>query len=172
MTTVLRAMCSVRCWMLVTGILALTVLSSCSYRMAGIRPLGEPVRVVVSVNEARLVRMQGYLQQEVAAVLESKLGWRVSPSGSAKLELFIEEEVIDASGRNDRGIASRWTIRCSGQALITSRRGNSQSPWSGTGYSSGLPDEAEALQLAARNAAELIGVWLESESDRWPADQP
>lgn len=153
-------------------LLGLVLLPSCSYRLAGVRPLGEPVRVVVSVNEARLVRVQGYLQQEVAAVLESRLGWRVSPTGSAKLELFVETEQIDASGRDDRGIASRWTIRCSGQALLTSRRGNGQSPWHGTGYSSGLPDEAEALQLAARNAAELLAVWLEKEADRWPADTP
>lgn len=167
-----RSVGGVRRWPFVVVLLAALLMPSCSYRLAGVRPLGEPVRVVVSVNEARLVRVQGYLQQEVAAVLESKLGWRVSPTGSAKLELFVEVEQIDASGRDDRGIASRWTIRCAGQALLTSRRGNSQSPWQGTGYSSGLPDEAEALQLAARNAADLIAVWLENEADRWPADEP
>jgi hypothetical protein len=159
-------------WWLLTLLVSVAFLPSCGYRVAGVRPLGEPVRVVVSFNEARLVRVQGYLQEEVAAALENKLGWRVSPTGSAKLELFVDEEVIRASGHDERGIANRWTIRCSGQALLTSRRGNIHTPWTGTGYSGGLPDEAAALQLAARNAAELIAVWLENEADHWPADQP
>lgn len=151
---------------------ALAGLSSCSYRLAGVKPLGEPVRVVVSVNEARLVRLQGYLQEEVAIALEAKLGWRVSPAGSAKIELRIEEEIIDASGKDSRGIASRWTITCGGQVLLTSKRGNLHGPWRGTGYSSGLADEATALQQAARNAAELIAAWLENEAERWPAEAP
>jgi hypothetical protein len=159
--------CGVRCWTVVIGLLAMLVLPSCGYRLAGVKPLGEPVRVVVSVNEARLVRLQGYLQEEVAAVVEGKLGWRVSPTGSARIELYIDEEQITASGRDSRGIANRWTVACRGQALMTSRRGNVHRPWSGTGYSGGLPDEAEALRQAARNAAELIAVWLENEAETW-----
>ncbi len=151
--------------LLLAGVL---VLPACSYRMAGVKPLGEPVRVVVSINEARLVRLQGYLQTAVAAAIENKLGWRVSPSGSAKIELLIEQETIVASGKDSRGIASRWTITCRGNALLTSRRGNATSPWTGTGYSSGLGDEAEALQAAAQNAADLLAVWLENHSESWP----
>jgi len=171
-----RAACGVRRWTsaltFVLALGALVGLSSCSYRLAGVKPLGEPVRVVVSVNQARLVRVQGYLQEEVAAALENKLGWRVSPTGSAKLELFIDEEKIDATGKDSRGIASRWTITCSGQALLTSRRGTLHGPWRGTGYSSGLPDEAEALQQAARTAAEMIAAWLEHHAESWPAEAP
>lgn len=144
-------------------------LSSCSYRMAGIKPLGEPIRVEISTNKSRLVRVQGYLQEAVAAAIENKLGWRVSPTGSAKIELFIDEEVIDARGSDTRGIASRWTITCRGKALFTSRHGNANTPWTGTGYSSGLNDEAEALQLAAQNAANLLATWLENQSEQWPA---
>jgi hypothetical protein len=163
--------CHARSVTLLALLLGLVLLPSC-YRVTGVRPLGEAIRVVVSVNEARLVRVQGYLQQEVAAMLEDKLGWRVSPTGSAKLELFVDQEEISASGRDTRGIASRWTIRCSGQALLTARRGNLQMEWNGTGYSSGLADEAEAIRLAARNAAGLIATWLENEAERWPADAP
>ncbi|HEX3134573.1 MAG TPA: hypothetical protein VHX44_13445 [Planctomycetota bacterium] len=171
-----RAALHVRRWtlaiMIACGLSALAGLSSCSYRLAGVKPLGEPVRVVVSFNEARLVRLQGYLQEEVAAVLESKLGWRVSPTGSAKIELFIEEEKIDAHGKDTRGIASRWTITCSGQVLLTSKRGNVHAPWRGAGYSSGLADEATALQQAARNAAELIAAWLENQAEGWTDEKP
>lgn len=147
----------------------LTALSSCSYRAAGVSALGEPVRVVVSVNQGRLVRVQGYLQEAVAAAIEQRLGWQVSPDGSAKIELLIEEEVISSSGRDERGIASRWTISCGGQSLFTSRRGHASGPWSGTGHSGGLQDEAAALQQAARNAADLIVVWLENQAEGWPA---
>jgi hypothetical protein len=156
----------------VLAVLALlTVLASgCSYRLGGVKPLGEPLRIVVSGNSTRLVRMQAYLQDEVATALESKLGWRISPNGSARLELSIAEERIDATGSDARAIASRWTITMGGQALLTSRRGNLTSPWSGTGYASGLVDEPEAIQAAARNAAALIATWLENEAEKWPAE--
>ena len=154
--------------MAILTVVSALVLSACSYRLAGVKPLGEPVRVVMSVNQGRLVRLQGYLQEEIAASLENKLGWRVSPTGSAKLELHIDEEKITPSGNDARGVVSRWTITCGGQALLTSKRGNMHGPWTGTGYSSGLPDEATALQLAARNAAEQISVWLENEAEHWP----
>lgn len=161
-----------RTWAAATALcllIGVLLLPACSYRLAGVKPLGEPIRVVISVNHGRLVRLQGYLQEAVAAALENKLGWRVSPSGSAKIELSIDQEQIKATGSDTRGIASRWTITCGGNALLTSKRGNATTPWTGTGYSSGLPDEPEALQLAARNAAELISVWLESQSEAWPA---
>jgi hypothetical protein len=119
-----------------------------------------------------LVRVQGYLQDEVAAAIERKLGWQVSPSGSAKVELHVDEEIISARGQDTRGIASRWTISCRGQSLFTSRQGSASSTWTGTGYSGGLEDEAAALQQAARNAAELVAVWLENQAEQWPAATP
>jgi hypothetical protein len=154
--------------LLLIALLLLLVPTGCSYRLAGVKPLGEPIRVVVTVNKGRLVRLQGYLQEEAAAMLENRLGWHVSPTGSAKLELTIDEERIDANGSDSRGIASRWVITTGGNALLSSRRGNALSPWRGTGYSSGLPDEPEALQQAARNAADSLGVWLEAQSEAWP----
>lgn len=151
---------------------ALFALSSCSYRAAGVAALGESVRVVVSVNQGRLVRVQGYLQEAVATAIEHRLGWQVSPTGSAKIELHIDEEIISSSGRDARGIASRWTISCRGQSLFTSRQGNANGTWSGTGHSSGLEDEATALQQAAREAGDLITAWLETEAERWPDAAP
>ena len=155
--------------LLLTGLGCLT---SCSYRLAGVTPLGEPVRVVVSINQGRLVRVQGYLQDAVASAIENRLGWEVSPTGTAKIALHIEEEIITSSGSDTRGIASRWTISCRGQSLLTSRRGNATGTWTGTGYSGGLEDEAAALQQAAHNAAELITVWLEDQADHLPAPTP
>jgi hypothetical protein len=135
-------------------------------------PLGEPLRVVVSVNQGRLVRVQGYLQDEVAAAIERRLGWQISPTGSAKVELHIDEEIISSSGSDARGVTSRWTISCRGQSLFTSRHGNASGQWTGTGHSAGLTDEATALQQAARNAAEVITVWLENQAQQWPAAVP
>ena len=147
-------------------------LTSCSYRLAGVAPLGEPLRVIISINQGRLVRVQGYLQDEVASAIQNRLGWEVSPTGTAKIELHIEEEIISSTGRDPRGIASRWTISCRGQSLLTSRRGNATGTWTGTGYSGGLEDEAAALQQAAQQAADLIAVWLEDQAKHWPAPTP
>lgn len=160
---------AITCVLLLGGLLSL---SACSYRVAGVVPLGEPLRVVVSVNQGRLVRVQGYLQDEVAAAIEHRLGWQISPSGSAKVELHIDEEVISSTGSDARGVATRWTISCRGQSLFTSQRGNASSQWTGTGHSGGLADEAAALQQAARNAAEVITVWLENQAQQWPAAVP
>jgi hypothetical protein len=160
---------TITCVLLLGGLLGL---SACSYRVAGVAPLGEPLRVVVSVNQGRLVRVQGYLHDEVAAAIERRLGWEISPTGSAKVELHIDEEIISSSGSDARGVAIRWTISCRGQTLFTARRGNASSTWTGTGHSGGLADEAAALQQAARNAAEVITVWLEHQAQQWPAATP
>jgi hypothetical protein len=145
-----------------TLILALILLPSCNYRIAGVAPLGESVRVIITSNSANVVRVQTYLQSEVAAALENKLGWHVSSTGSAKLELTIDQETIDAIGNDTRGIATRWNITVNGNALLTSKHGNALSRWTGTGYSAGLNDEASALQSAANNAGLTISTWLEN----------
>jgi hypothetical protein len=162
-----RTLAALSSLLLLAGLL---VLSSCGYRLAAVPPIGEPVRVVVSVNQGRLVRLQGYLQEAVAEALESRLGWRVSPSGSAKVELHIEEEHITSSGHDERGVPLRWSITAHGAALLTCQHGNAHTPWQATGYSGGLPDEAEALRQTAHQAADLIATWLENEAGRWPVD--
>ena len=150
------------------GVMALIVLSGCSYRLAGVKPLGEPVRVVIASNASNIVRSQGYLQQEIAAAIENKLGWQVSPTGSAKLSLTVEKERIEATGNDSRGIATRWNITISGQVMLTSQHGTAINKWEAVGYSSGLKNEADAISLAANNAGLQIATWLEN----WIESQP
>jgi hypothetical protein len=146
----------------------LIALSSCSYRLAGVKPLGEPVRIVITSNATNIVRSQSYLQKEVAAAIENKLGWNVSPAGSAKLSLTINEEVIQAIGSDSRGIATRWNITISGNVMLTSKHGSVINQWSGICYSAGLNDEAAAIELAANSAGLQIATWLEG----WIESQP
>ena len=167
-------------------ILTALTLAGC-YRVARPADLEEPVRVVITSNDARLVRAQAYLQQAVAEALVDKLGWRVSPTGSARLALTLQMERIDAVGTTpDRDIPSRWSITLRGQVLLTARRGNLYSGYQGTGYANGLTgvpgiagkpgtvsqesyDEAAALHDAAQNAALTIAAWLEGATGAWPA---
>ncbi len=154
--------------LLLIGIVAILLLSQCSYRMAGVRPLGEPIRITITKNATSAVRAQAYLQKEIGDAIENKLGWEVSPSGSARLQITIDKEDIFASGNDTRGIATRWNINLHGQVLITSRYGNAVSNWSATAYSSGLNNEAAALESAAIIAGEQISTWLEV----WIEQQP
>jgi hypothetical protein len=151
-------------------------LAGCGYRLAGPTPLGEPVRVVIKTDQARLVRTQAYLQTAVAKALENRLGWRVRPDGSARLELTIEPEDIQATGTDLRDIPSRWSVTVKGQALLASRHGSSIGTWAGAGYYSALnsnpSDEDQALRAAADSAAAGIATWLESESGRWGEVKP
>ena len=150
------------------AVVILIALSSCSYRLAGVKPLGESVRVVITSNAANVVRSQSYLQHEIAAAIENKLGWSVSPAGSAKLTLTIDEERIQAIGNDSRGIATRWNITLSGNAMLTSKHGSVINQWSGVCYSAGLNDEAAAIEFAANNASLQIATWLEG----WIESQP
>jgi hypothetical protein len=168
------------------GLLAALTLAGC-YRVARPADLEEEVRVVITSNDARLVRAQAYLQQAVAEALVEKLGWRVSPTGSARLALTLQVERISAVGTTpDRDIPSRWSITLRGQALLTARRGNLYSSYTGAGYANGLTgvpgvagkpgtvsqesyDEAAALHDAAQNAALTIAAWLEGATGAWPA---
>ena len=140
--------------------LVLMLLAGC-YRVGRPAELGEPVRVVVVTNDARLVRAQAYLQAEVAEALEHRLGWRVSPTGSARLELGLAQEGLDSTAEDRRGIPARWSIALSGGALLISARGQTAGTYRGVGHASGVADEPEALRQAARNAAAEIAVWLE-----------
>lgn len=152
--------------------LLLTVLCGCGYRLAGAPALGEPIRVVVVSNDARLVRAQAALQRAVADALQSRLGWQVDPAGSAKLELTIAQERIDSAGTDRRDVPARWSIRLQGKALLAARGGTAYGDYRGTGYASGLGDEPEAINAAADDAAALIGAWLEHEVARWKQPAP
>ena len=163
----------IRAAALLTAVLLLAAtLAGCGYRLAGVPALGEPIRVVVVSNNARLVRAQAALQRAVADALQSRLGWQVSPTGSAKLELTIDQERIDSTGTDLRDVPARWSIRLHGQVLIAARDGNALSDYHGTGYASGLSDEPEALTAAANEAAAQISVWLENAVPKWKKPAP
>lgn len=140
---------------------AALLLAGC-YRVAAPPALGETVRVQVTVNDARLVRAQASLQTAVARALEQRLGWRVSPAGSARLELTLAEEAIGSTATDRRDVPARWTIRLQGAAQLRSARGTLNTLYDGTGHASGRMDEAEALDEAAANAALQITTWLET----------
>jgi len=139
---------------------ALALLVGC-YRIGRPADLGETVRVVVVTNDARLVRAQAYLQAEVAEALEHRLGWRVDPTGSARLELGLAQEAIAATAEDRRGIPARWSITLSGGVVLIAAGGQVASTYRGVGHASGVADEPEALRQAARIAAGDIAVWLE-----------
>ena len=147
---------------------ALVAGTACSYRAARIPPLGESVRVVITVNDARLVRAQAELQRAVARAVVSHLGWRVEPTGSAKLELTLGEEHIAPSATAAHDIPTRWQITLHGQMLLTSQRGAVHDSYTGNGYVTSLGDEPEAIRTAAEDAAALIATWLEHQAQRWP----
>ncbi|MBA2481523.1 MAG: hypothetical protein H0V44_12735 [Planctomycetes bacterium] len=138
------------------------VLTSGCYSLRKPPTVDEPVRVQVMSNESRLIHAQGYLQQAVADALVQKLGWNVSPAGTARLELSIAREDIGPVAKDARDITARWSIRLSGRALLASRKGNLTTTYSGVGYATGLADETEALRAAADQAAFHITAWLET----------
>ncbi len=141
--------------------------TGCSYRLAKPPQLGESVRVVVTANNARLVRSQAYLQAAVARALQNRLGWRVDPLGSARLELVILEEDIGTTGTDSRDLPARWKIVVHGHAALHSRRAPLVGPFTGNGFASGLSEEPEAIQRAANNAAAQIAGWLEAAGKDW-----
>ncbi len=147
---------------------AVTLLvAGCAYRMAAPPALGERVRIAVRSNDARLVRVQAYLQSAVARAVQDRLGWTVSPDGSARLDLAIAEEEIDSTVSDARNIPVRWRITVQGTAALTSARGHAVGTFVGAGYASGLAGEADALSDAADKAAAEIAVWLERTTGEW-----
>ncbi|HYE08320.1 MAG TPA: hypothetical protein VEL07_22590 [Planctomycetota bacterium] len=152
--------------------LAAVAASGCRYGVAAPPRLGEDVRVVVIANDARLVRAQAALQAAVARALEERLGWRVSPTGTARLELAMAEERIDATGTDRGDVPARWSISLHGHALLRSRHGTELGDFVGTGYASGLADETEAIDNAAREAAIQLTSWLETAGRRWGTGDP
>jgi len=147
--------------------LAVLLLGGCAYRLARPPVLGEDVRVVVVANDARLVRSQAALQGAVAKLLTDQLGWRVSPVGSARLELTLAEESITHTAIDGRNIPIRWSIRMQGTATLHSRRGPITTSWAATGFVNALSDEPDAINQAAGIAARDIATWLEFAGQAW-----
>ncbi len=144
--------------------LLLAVLLCSCYQARNPPSLDEAVRVSVVSDRARLVQAQASLQTALAASLTDRLGWQVSPLGSARLAIDIERELIDVTVRDARGVPTRWSIRLQGTALLTSQKATLAERFTGVGYSTGLLDEAQALQVAANNAAFTLTSWLETQT--------
>ncbi len=134
------------------------------YRLDSPPALGETVRLEIVGNQGKLVRAQGYLTDAVAKGLVQRLGWRVSPQGTAKLQLALREERIEANAQDRRDVTSSWAIRIEGTALLVARGGSVAGTFTGVGNATGLAGtqgEPEALQAAATQAADDLCSWLE-----------
>lgn len=160
---------------LVAASIAAAAIAGC-YRLAGPPDLGEAVRVEVVGNDGKLVRSQGYLTDAVADALVKRLGWRVSPTGTAKLQLAIREEKIKATAQDTRDVTDAWSVRLDGTALLVARGGSLTGTFTGLGNYTGLhtiQGEPEALQAAAVQAADDLVSWLDANATRViPATAP
>ncbi len=151
-------------WIWLGACLVATLALGGCYRLANPPELGEAVRIEIVGNQGKLVRTQGYLTDAIAKGLVQRLGWRVSPNGTAKLQLTIREEEIRANSQDRRDITNSWAIRIQGNALLVARGGSLIGTFTGVGNSTGLstnPGEPEALQAAAAQAADDLISWLD-----------
>ena len=128
--------------------------------------IGEAVRIEVISDRGRLVQAQAFLNTAIGDSIVERLGWQVSPVGSARLELSIAQEYIDVSQRDSRGIPNQWVIRLQGTALLVCQKGNIYEHFSGLGYATGLNDQDAGLRTAAQDAAWGLTSWLETETKK------
>ena len=145
--------------------------------------LADAVRIEVISNQGRLVRTQAYLVDEIAQSLQSRLGWRISPDGAARLQLVIREEVIRPVSRDQRGIPAAWNVEIRGRWLLTTRNGHNDGSFAGNGYdngqgavtagglnssyAAGFHDEDDAAQSASSDAAFGITNAIEDDASHW-----
>jgi hypothetical protein len=148
--------------------------TSCAYTVARVPPLDEAVRVEIAVDDARLVRAQAYLQSSVATALQYQLGWKVSPTGSARITLTLKEEIVQTIATTSLDVPASWSITIRGNALFDSRHGHALTTYTGAGYTtpgngfeSALASEPAALQAASDAAAAWLAVWLQGEAQKW-----
>jgi hypothetical protein len=142
--------------------LALAALAGCTWRAEPPPPLGETVRIVVRSADLRLPQAAAHLERAVGEAVVRDLGWRVTPAGSARLELAIQAERIRTTADDDRGVPIRWEVRLRGTALLVGAAGTTgPHAFSGTGSYGGLADEDRALRTAAADAARDLAEWLE-----------
>ena len=110
--------------LIVVFVVAATVSLSGCYRLKNPPELGDAVRIEVVGNQGRMPRAQGYVVDAVSNALITRLGWRVRPNGTTRLQLSLHEEGIDAPGQDRQGISNSWSIRLSGTALLVARGGS------------------------------------------------
>lgn len=147
-----------------------TLIASCAYAIRAPEPLGEPLAIVISDNQSRLVRSQAVVHEELGRAVRRRLGWDLHPEAAATLRVAIGHEDISAAARStDRSIRS-WrvtiyaTVTLESDNLIPATRSTRVS---GVGYASSRADEPEGLRTAAENLAAEVSDWLETQSTRW-----
>lgn len=143
-------------------VVATAALSGC-YQARQPPQIDEPIRVTVVSDRSRLVQAQAELQRALADSLQQRLGWEVSPVGSARLEVAIQREEIGVSVRDAYGLPVTWSIRLQGIALLTCQKATLAERFTGVAYATSLADEDAALARAAANAAFTLTSWLETE---------
>jgi hypothetical protein len=126
--------------------------------------IGEAVRVEVVSDRGRYEQAQAELHESLASTLTDRLGWRVSPGGSARLMVAISQEQVGVTLRDARGLPVQWSIRLNGSALLVCQKGSLAERFTGVAYATSLNDEDQALASAASNAAFSLSCWLETET--------
>lgn len=152
-----------------------TVLSAgCAYTVAAPPPLNEAVRIEIAVDDARLVRAQAYLQAAIANAIQGRLGWAVSPRGSARIALTLKQEAIQTIATTTLDVPASWSVTLKGSALFDSQHGHVLTTYQGTGYTTpgigfdtALSAEPAALQAASDAAALIVVAWLDAQAMQW-----
>lgn len=151
------------------GILALV---GC-YRLSAPPAVAEGVAVRIISNQGRLPRAQAELQSEVPRALARNLGWHINPaSATAHLDLTIEEDIIDVTARDTRGVPAQWQVRVRGTCLFVSRQATLVGRFTGAGYYTSQLDEPEGIRTAAQEAAKDIVAWIEANEARFSPPPP
>ena len=144
-------------------LLAVALLTSAScYRPTPPAPLGETVAMSVVGNQGQQPRTQVYVMTEMNRMMNERLGWRTSPTGTARLELAIKEERYQAQANDVRDIPVSWSVRIRIEAMLTTRQGTRLGAGEGTGNVTAVRNEPEALREAAIAAAKDLEGWLEN----------
>jgi hypothetical protein len=150
--------------------LLLLAVTGC-YRPTDPPQLGEGIALTIQANQGRLARSQAYVQAEVPKALQRQLGWRINPAGAtARLELALEEEIIDVTANDSRTVPVQWMVRLRGTALLVSKRATLVGRFTGAGYYTSDLDEPEALRTAAQEAGKDLVAWIESHETRFAPD--
>jgi hypothetical protein len=148
--------------------------AGCAYTVAAPPVLNESIRIEIAVDDARLVRAQAYLQASVATAIQSRLGWTVSPTGSARIVLTLKQEAIQTIATTPLDVPASWSVTLRGSALFDSQHGHALTTYSGTGYTTpgvgfetALSSEPAALQAASDAAALILAAWLDAQAQQW-----
>lgn len=139
---------------------ALFVLCGC-YRIAAPTNPGTTVRIDMVDTDTALVRAQLEVQRALGIALAQRLGWTVTPNGTARLAVSLSQEDISVTAGDRDGIAARWRITLNGSFVFEHGEQRHVATFTGIGHASSLSDEPAAIRKAAEDAAAVITYHLE-----------